>query len=336
MSKQPENIDVNKKVRQNDEKKEYVVQMKKRRFPWWIFLLLLPLLLLIQCKKDITVACFDPDSNEPIAGIPVDMAYTAHFLWNDGQFLNDKDIHLTQTTDSTGKTTFKDLPYSVFSWIFYHTAKVTFNAKSECYAAVDELHNFHSVDSVSLTMNPRYEDLHVKLLDLEDGYPLPDGEIHYTVTGKWGEEKGTAKADAAGVATIPLVRFCSNVKLMTGSCYGYADTTKTDVPARDHLVADDSTALRLRPIMEKFTFFVKNKDSKEPIPDATCTVTLTNPATGKAVTKEVHTSTDGRGIAMCEDAFILAQLKIHASKPHFKDGDQRYDICKAWICSYQL
>lgn len=321
MSSKLKDIKIDKNIKQRDNTTEYVLKMKKRRFPWWILLMLLPLLLLIKCKKDITVVCIDPDTKEPIVGMPVDMQYTAYFLWNSGALLDSRNINMTQETDSNGKTIFKDLTFSLYSYIFCHSTQVTFNAKNECYAAVDEQHNFHTTDSVRLDMNPRYEDLHVKLLDRDDGYPLPDGWIRFSVSANDVESTDSVKADASGVVTIPHVRFCSNVKLMTGSCYGYADTTKTGIPARYLIVADDSTALRLKPIKEKFTFFVKNKDTKQPIPDATCTVRLTNPTTKKTDTREVHTSTDGRGIAFYDNAFILSQLSIHAKKVHYKDGD---------------
>ena len=92
-------------------------------------------------------------------------------------------------------------------------------------------------------------------------------------------------------------------------------------PCQSLLNANDSTALRLRPIKERFTFFVKNKETKQPIPDALCKVSLTHPGKSKHVeSREVRTSIDGQGLAIYDKAFILSTIAITASKLHYKDG----------------
>lgn len=316
---QPRPIHVGDKMKYKEEYDQYDIQLYHRRNYWWLLLLLLPLLLLIQCKKDISVTCLEPDSGAPIVDQPVSMSYQAHFLFKDGRFLATDSINMTQTTDSTGQTVFRDLPCSVFSYIFYCRSQVSFTAQSECHAAVDERHNFHFTRHVDLTMEPRREDLYVKLLDLETGDPLPDGTLYYRYVELGEEHTDSAHADAAGVAMMPQMRYCSVIDLL-GRCHGYADTTRTKVPCQDLMAPNDSTALRLRPIKERFTFFVKNKVTRQPIPDAKCIVTLTHPQ-GSTQSREVHTSIDGKGIAAYDNAFVLASITIHASKVHYKDGD---------------
>lgn len=316
---QPRPIHVGDKMKYKEEYDQYDIQLYHRRNYWWLLLLLLPLLLLIQCKKDISVTCLEPDSGAPIVDQPVSMSYQAHFLFKDGRFLATDSINMTQTTDSTGQTVFRDLPCSVFSYIFYCRSQVSFTAQSECHAAVDERHNFHFTRHVDLTMEPRREDLYVKLLDLETGDPLPDGTLYYRYVELGEEHTDSAHADAAGVAMMPQMRYCSVIDLL-GRCHGYADTTRAKVPCQDLMAPNDSTALRLRPIKERFTFFVKNKVTRQPIPDAKCIVTLTHPQ-GSTQSREVHTSIDGKGIAAYDNAFVLASITIHASKVHYKDGD---------------
>lgn len=316
---QPRPIHVGDRMKYKEEYDQYDIQLYHRRNYWWLLLLLLPLLLLIQCKKDISVTCLEPDSGAPIVDQPVSMSYQAHFLFKDGRFLATDSINMTQTTDSTGQTVFRDLPCSVFSYIFYCRSQVSFTAQSECHAAVDERHNFHFTRHVDLTMEPRREDLYVKLLDLETGDPLPDGTLYFRYVELGEEHTDSAHADAAGVAMMPQMRYCSVIDLL-GRCHGYADTTRTKVPCQDLMAPNDSTALRLRPIKERFTFFVKNKVTRQPIPDAKCIVTLTHPQ-GSTQSREVHTSIDGKGIAAYDNAFVLASITIHASKVHYKDGD---------------
>ena len=119
-------INIGKKLKYSEKYDLYSVQMVRHHFPWWIFLLLLPLLLLIQCHKDIEVSCIEPDTKVPIEGQVVQMRYQAHFLWNKGRFFANDNVRKTQVTDSTGTTVFKDLPCSVYSYVFYCLSKVSF------------------------------------------------------------------------------------------------------------------------------------------------------------------------------------------------------------------
>lgn len=319
--KQIRPINVSKKLKYTEKYDLYTVQMVQRRFPWWILLLLLPLLLLVQCHKDIEVCCLDADCNMPIEELPITLEYQAHYLWNKGCFLTNDSIKLTQKTDSTGITVFKDLSCSVYSYIFYCLSKASFSVKCKCYAAVKEKYNFHYTHHVDMKMLPRREDLHVKLLDLETSDPLPDGILEYKYVELGEVKNGSAQADPAGVVTIPHMRYCSIMKLLHGACYGYADTIKTNVLCQNLILADDSSALRLRPIKERFTFFVKNLETKEPIPGAKCKVSLSHPLSGKVDGPHiVTTSTDGRGIAVYDESFILSFIGIRAHKEHFKDS----------------
>lgn len=299
----------------------YTIQLVRKRKPWWLLLLLL-LFLFVKCEKDITVTCVEPDTNTPVAEVPVTMNYTAHYLFHNGRPFANEPITRTQKTDSKGETVFKDLPCSVYSYIFYCLSKVSFTAKSQCHAAVDQRFLFHFVRHAELEMEPRKEDLHVRLVDKETGDVLPDGVLIYKYVEQGKEVTDSAKADAAGIATLPQMRYCGVVKLLRGRCYGYADTTRADVPCQRLVAACDSTDLRLRPIKARFTFFVKNKESRQPIPDATCTVTLTHPGKSKhADTRTVKTSIDGNGIAVYDKGFILATISITASKVHYKTNN---------------
>ena len=315
-------IRYNHRMKYQEQFNDYTLQMVHRHKPWWLLLLLLPLLLLIQCNKDITVSCMEPDTGAPIDNIPVTMTYQSHAIYRNGHFFTNDSVTRTQNTDTEGKTVFRDLPCSVYSYIFYCMSKASFTAKSECHAAVAEEHNFHYTRHVDLNMQARREDLHVQLLDLETGDPLPDGYIVYRYHELSKQMTDSAKADPAGVVTLPQMRYCEKVELLLGRCYGYADTTRADVPARLLIAPDDSMALRLRPIKKSFDFFVKNKKTKEPIPGATCVVTLTRPKPSTASeTRTVTTSLDGKGKAFYADGFMLSTIAIHASKPHYKDGD---------------
>ncbi len=315
-------IRLDKGVKFKNEYNEYSLQLCHPHRPWWLLLLLVPLLLFIKCNKDISVTCIEPESNVAIDDVPVTLEYTAHFLWNNGKFLANDSISLTQNTDENGNTTFKDLPCSVYSYIFYCLSQASFTAKSGCHAVAGEEKNFHYTKHVDLMMQPRREDLQVPLLDKETGDELPSGTLIYKYEELGVEKTDSAKADARGIVTLPQMRYCSMIKEMTAQCYGYADTSKVDIPCQDLLTPTDSTAMHLRPIKARFEFFIKNKETKQPIPDASCAVTLTHPGKSKTTdTRNVKTSVDGKGMAFYNDAFILSTIAIHASALHYKDGD---------------
>lgn len=314
-------INFRKNVKYKKEYDVYTLQLKHPCRPWWLLLLLLPLLLLVKCNKDITVTCVESETGVPVAGQPVALTYDAHFLWNDGHFMDTQAVARTQVTDADGKTVFEDLPCSVYSYIFHCRSKVVLTAESDCYAAVGEIRNFHYTRRTTLVMKPRREDFHIKIVDDDTGDILPDARIVYRYFEHETERIDSSYADVAGIATLPNMRYCSVIDQITGSCYGYADTTAVQVSGRSILNPSDSTALRLRPIKQSFSFFVKNKQTRQPIPDAICTVTLTHPGASRTVDRrQVRTSIDGKGKAVYDDAFILSTVEITASKEHFNDG----------------
>lgn len=322
MTKTAKNININSSIRYKEEYDLYTFRMCHKRNWWWLLLLLLPLLLFVKCSKDITVTCIDSEGNFPVAGQEVKLDYTAHFLYNDGEFLADEPISIVQETDSTGCTTFEDLPCSVFSYIFYCLQQADYSVGSECYGQADEKHNFHYVWNVEIELEPFRTDLYIKLMDKETLDVLPDAKVVYRYIDNGEEKTDSAEADAAGIAVIPQMRYCSVIDKITGSCYGYMDEVRMDIPNQKLAEVSDSTALLLTPIMERFDFFVKNKISKQPIPEALCDVSLTHPGLSRTVTtRRVTTSIDGKGIAVYDSAFVLSVINIQASKVNYYDGE---------------
>ncbi len=308
----------NMKYRQ--EYNAYTIQMKRKRRPWWLLLLLLPLLLFIKCDRTITAHCFEPDTGIPVGGCEVTMDYQARCLWSDGRFLATDSITRTVTADEDGNARFEDCPCSVFSYIFYALSKAAFTAVNGCHEAEDVSCLFHYTWNVDLPMEPRREDLHVQIVDAETRDPLPDAVVTYRYIDNNEEVTDSARADAMGIVTMPRMRFCGMVDAIEAGCYGYADTTVVNRACADLLVPVDSTAIPLRPIKQRFTFFVKDAETRQPIPDAVCTVRLTRPSGTAEAPRTVHTSVDGKGVAAYDDAFVLSVINIDAAKHHYYDG----------------
>lgn len=306
-----------------DEQDYYSFQLvhPKRRNWWWLLLLLLPLLLFVKCEKEITAHCVEPQGKTVVTEQPVTISYQTHFLWSDGKFLANDTIQITEKTDSLGNAVFKDLPCSIFSYIFYCMSEASFSAKSDCYALQDASCNFHYDSNVELTMKPRLEDLSIQLRDKETGDVLPDGVVVYQHIDNGKELTDSVIADANGIATLPQVHYCDVLKKLVAKCYGYADTMAVDVPCQDLVNAVDSSAINLKPIKKRFTFFVKDMKTKEPLPNALCNVTLTYPGESKTIiTRQVKTSIDGKGLAAYDSAFVLSTIDISARKANYKSG----------------
>lgn len=294
--------------------------MKRKRCWWWLLLLLLPLLLFVKCDRTIKTHSFEPGTMIPIEDCEVSMSYQAHYLWSDGRFLVTDSIERTLRSDSLGVCVFEKCPCSVFSYIFYAFSKATFNAVNGCHGANGVETLFHYSWNVDLPMSPRREDLHIPVVDGETGDPLPDACVEYRYRENGEEVTDSAQADASGVVTLPQMRYCGVVDAIRASCYGYADTTVLNRECAENIVPSDSNAIRLRPIKQRFTFFVKDKETRQPIPDALCTVTLTRPSGTAETPRTVRTSIDGMGIAAYENAFVLSVIDITASKRHYYDG----------------
>lgn len=293
----------------------------RRKFPLWIFLLLLPLLLLVRCEKELTVTCVEMETGAPVSYQDVTLSYEDHFIEKLGRWFSADTISLTQKTDTSGVTVFKKLPCSVYSYIFHGLEKGRVSLQSECYQSIDSRFIFHYTCHVTLKVDARREDLRVRVKDKETGEPLPHAIVRYSYFDAGESHRDSTLTDAAGVAVLPRMRYCSALDSLIGQAFGYYDDVKTGVPCHDLIFENDSTALRLMPVKEQFSFFVKNVKSKEPIPDAACLVTLTLPGNSmRTVSREVRTSIDGKGIAVYTDAPVVSSISIKASKVNYKDG----------------
>lgn len=308
-----------KRFKFDSSKHFYEFRLSKRRCWWWLLLLLLPLLLFVCCNRDITVVALCDECEAPLPDIEVSMSYKAHFLYKDGHFFRTENVEMTQSTDEDGVTVFRDLPCSVFSYVFYCMSKATFSAGDECCERKDEKHLFHFTRKLTMRLEQRKTDLKVRTMDLETGDVIAGATVEYSYTNHGDEHTDTVMTDADGIAVIKQFYYCGVIRELHGSCYGYADTCKYDMPAQRLIIVNDSSTLRMRPIKKSFSFFVKNVDTREPVPGARAEITLTSAGTGVTRASAV-TNVDGKGRGFYGEAHILAKVGIHASKIHFRDS----------------
>lgn len=319
-----------KKLKYMDDKSEYVFQLKKRNLKWSWLLLMLPLFLLfIRCNREIDVSAIDSTSGKGISNVDVSLSYTAHYLYKDGKLFHNEYISRTLQTDTVGNGTFSDLPCSVFSYVFYLFSRAEYTAKNACYTleSSPEYSLFHYTWHKNLMVIPKTVDLDLFVVDRETEEALAGTRVIYQYELEGQIRKDTITTEADGRCTLHGVPECGDVILNRVSCYGYADTVNVGINVPISLTCPDSSCVKLTPLKQKFTYFVKNKYTEEPIPGATVRVILTS-SNGLVIRGKSVTNVDGKGFGAYEDAFVLADLQLRASKRHYKDGqlEKQYSV----------
>lgn len=314
-----------------DEYDKYTFKIQKRNWKWlWLLLLLLLLLLLfVRCDHKINVHTRDAVSGEAIPEVNVSLDYTAHYLYKDGSFFASEPVHSEITTDENGDGTFDKQPCSVFSYIFYALSEATYTTEDDCNEQVNvpETSVFHYTWNKTIDMQPKTEDLELMVLDRETEEPLAGAVVSYEYELSGEAFIDSIETDPSGRCMLSGVPRCGEVLLPRVSCYGYADTTDVQLNVKTALSSIDMSTIKLTPLKQSFSYFVKNKYTKEPVPGATVEVTLTS-SNGKVIRGKSVTNVDGKGLGEYKDAFVLAQLDLKASKQHYKDGylEKKYTV----------
>lgn len=297
---------------------EYNLELKKKPNLWWLLLLLLPLVLLIPLKKDITVYTQLDGQAEPF--VDVSMNYTAHYLLWNKKFNVKVPYDTIQQTDDTGKTVFKDLGYSVYSFIFKSKSPIVFNAGGEeCFDSITKSCRFHTTRKAVLDMQPHLSDVRLKVVDKELRFVLPGAKVKCEYMGRNGMLQTIDTTDAAGCVVLKDARSCGGFNSVNVSADGYADTLLTDLTIPQLLADAGGYVIPLRPLKDRFTFFVKNKYTKQPIPDALAEVMLMINGQQGTINRS-KTNVDGLGQGFYENARILATVGIMVSKAGYYDS----------------
>ena len=296
---------------------EYEFQLKKKPNLWWLLLLLLPLVLLIPLKKDITVYTTQDGNSEPF--VDVSMNYTSRYLLWNKKFNVKISCDTIQQTDSTGYTVFKDLGYSVYSFIFHFNAPAVFSAGGEgCYDSISKTCRFHTTRQAVLNMSSQLTDVRLKVVDKELDFVIPGANVFCEFIGKDGRCQTSDTTDAAGCVLVKDARVCSEFNSIKVSAEGYADTLLSNLQVIELLKNAGGYVIPLRPLKDRFIFYVKNVYTKEPIPEALAEVSLT--FNGQKGTVGTRTNVDGLGQGFYDNARVLAKISIKASKQGYYDS----------------
>ena len=304
-------------------KPEYQFQVKKNNHIWvWLLLATLFMALCcVRCERTISVTAVDSISREPLENVDVTLSHVDYYLYKDGQFFGSELQCDTLKTDANGNATFKGQDCSVFSYIFCAFAKAEYEAISDCHhlESSPDTSLFHYTWNETLRLAPNTENVSWYVFDQETQEPVAGARVVYQYVLSGTNKTDSTKTDAAGKCTLKDVPSCSNVTISKVSCYGYEEAAPQEYSVPAILAEADSARTELIPLKTSFTFFVKNKNTKQPVPGATVEVVLTS-GSGKVIRGQAQTNVDGQGRGAYNDAFIAASLDIQASKPHYKDG----------------
>ena len=201
------------------------------RFNWkrlmWLFLLPLILLLsFIQCERDITVRTIDTKGNA-VPNAAVQLAYTEHALYKDGEFFLNRSQNRQGITNAEGYYTFKKLPCSVYSYIFYCFQPAMAVGSRNATVKGEEKFWFHWRKEVNVTLTNKRV---VQVRSSRTNQPLQQAQVDVCLTDAsstdWSavtDEKGECVIEAS--ANESLAHFAQ----LTATKPGYSGTRIHDV-----------------------------------------------------------------------------------------------------------
>jgi len=298
-----------------DEKvKEYVIILKerKRKFPWWILLFLLPLLLLVKCEKDLTFHFQNP-SKSSVSGVDVNFYYTKNvFFQKTFQTFN-------QTTDTSGTVIFKNLEYSLYSYLFYRNQLCSLSYYIDCYASDTLQYKFlklrqKNINNIELSYLKN--DVSFIVQNKFDGQPIVGAEVKIIVKRDGIIFNDIDTSIISGEVFFKNIPTCSEIELFA-SCYGYNDTSYV---YNSNDLFTNKNIVYMTPITKSVTFWVKNLIDKNPLPNATAELFLEGINTGIKILTNTNGAFSLVGNGIFESIHIIKMLQIKATKTGFYDS----------------
>ncbi len=307
---------------------EYVVKMKKKNW-WWLLLLLLllPLLLLIPCKKDVTVNTVEMKSKDNIPKTDVTFQYVDYQMFNfkTKKFFTHDTIQLFEVSDGDAIAKFEQIRYTLYSRLIFMNKKAVVSGTNDCFYG-DSLYKFHKFKKnkvFKLGLSTRIYDYNFKVVNFENSQPIVGAKVVATVELNGKKQKFEGITEPDGTVFFENYPYCGYT-VAIGSAYGYYnDTIATN---SQYLYGDLETnrTLRLRPEKKLIDFFVKDKNTKQPLAGATGDLILRGENSQTA-----QTNINGYA-AFAEEVHILENFTINASKEFYADT-AKSDKVDNWV-----
>lgn len=221
----------------------YIIRLKDP-FPWgclWRILLALLLiaLLFVRCERDITVHTLAIDDT-PISGAVVQLEYTEHQLYKNGEFFYNHDSVETMSTDSIGDASFR-INISVFGWIFYSFAKANVSGYKDTMSGQGEFlyHWLFGKYNLYLTGTGL-----IRVADAITGTPIAKAQVKLTDPELPGDSL-VLITDQQGVCSFNIPASNDGIDRILASASGYSGSLLKDVPYKS--IADSGLLILLEP-----------------------------------------------------------------------------------------
>jgi len=294
-----------------DSDQEVVLVMnKQKKFPWWILLFLLPLILLIPVGKDIKIQFIDQ------ASIPVSIS-AAKVVYPEVSTFGSKTLTtVSDTTTTEGK--FEVLGVKVPLWykLFGGMSDSLYaTCGNGCYMlnnAGYKYRDFSPDEYKQLQLGAVSSQLALKVVDADDGQPLPEADIQIVKTANGNSTNESTKSNVAGVFKIEDMPNCGQLRVVA-SREGYKNDTLEASMFDISNMGDDERTLHLEPLKGTVKVIVKNLETKTLLPDATVRLEI------NGASQTLKTNTNGVGVGTFDSLRIGTTLKFIASKNGYAD-----------------
>jgi hypothetical protein len=172
----------------------------------------------VRCSRDVTVQVVD-QFNNPLEKAEVSIDYDAHFF----PWLTQEEAFKGVTNDK-GVAVVRDMPCSVWSYIFYRSTPMTVAAEFGSLTGT-EIKPFHTTDKVIIKINipDPQGDAQVQVIDDFTQQPIANADVLITIDGSG---QPVLHTDSQGLVSVPGLSYRS---LVSGAArhpnYNSNDTT---------------------------------------------------------------------------------------------------------------
>lgn len=217
------------KFRYEEECDHYIIYLVDP-FPWrrLLWLLLLPLLLLfsfIGCERDIVAHTIDVKGND-VGGAMVQLKYTEHAIFKNHKLFYNKSQNFQGVTDVNGYYTFKDVPCSVYSYIFYCFQKAVVNGGRNANFGGSSKFLFHWRKNIDVVIRNNKQ---VQVISRKTNQPVAGAQVDVNFETR-NQVDTTMITDAMGMCELwNLENPSTTLAQLTVTKTGYSGTRLMDV-----------------------------------------------------------------------------------------------------------
>lgn len=205
-----------------------------KRLLWLLLLPLLLLLSLIQCERDITVHTVDAKGTN-VSNAMVQLKYTEHALYKEKDFFYNRSRQYQGITNSEGYYTFKRVPCSVYSYIFYSFQSALAAGSRNSIVKGETKFAFHWKKDVTVVLEGRKI---VQVRSIQTDQPIPQARVDIKCNDLSVVDT-TMLTNEEGICALPFSASRSNSELaqmiVTKSGYSGVQLNQVDMNENDSL-----------------------------------------------------------------------------------------------------